>query len=266
MFDRDGTQLAMADFGGRGRPVLFLHGLAGHSEEWTDTASWLSESHHVFALDLRGHGRSERTPTDLTPGALLEDALAALVRIGEPAIVVGQSLGGFISILAAAARPELVRALVVVEASPQAMNEEEGATVAAEVEQKLRAWPVPFRNEQEALGYFGGPSVAATAWVAGLESREDGLWPRFEVDVLMEVLRQNLRVSAWDACRMIECPVLIVRGERGSLSEIEVQRMVEALPAAQSATVAGGHDVHLDDPSGWRGALTRFLDSVTFPR
>ena len=256
----------MTDFGGRGRPVLFLHGLAGHAEEWTETAKWLSDSHHVFALDLRGHGRSDRVPDDVSLRALRDDAIAALQRIGEPAILGGQSLGGFISILATAARPELVQALVVVEASPQPMDEEAADTVPRDVQQKLSAWPVPFRNEHDALSYFGGPSVAAAAWVAGLERRADGLWPRFEIDVLMKMLRHILRESAWESWRAVECPVLIVRGERGSLSESEVQQMVEAAPAAQSATLDAGHDAHLEDPAGWREALTRFLDTVSFPR
>lgn len=59
---RDGTRLALTDFGGSGPPVLLLHGLAGHAEEWSETASWLTGDHRVFALDLRGHGRSERRP------------------------------------------------------------------------------------------------------------------------------------------------------------------------------------------------------------
>lgn len=262
LFDRDEVRLALADLGGEGRPFLLLHGLAGHAEEWSDTAKWLSESHHVFALDLRGHGRSERLPNDVSPRALADDVVAALERIGQPAVLGGQSLGGSVSILVAASHPQLVRDLVVVEADPEGLQEQEASALIADVEARLRAWPVPFENEQEALDYFGAPSPAATAWVRGLEKREDGLWPRFEVEVLVKMIEQMVGASSWEAWATITCPTLIVRGARGSLSEAEARRMAEAAPSAHIATIDAGHDVHLDNPEAWSDALTRFLAEV----
>lgn len=260
--ERDGVRLALADLGGSGPPMLLLHGLAGHAEEWAETASWLATDHHVFALDARGHGRSERRPEDLTHAAMVDDVITIIDHIGEPVTLVGQSLGGVTSILVAAARPDLARALIVAEASPAAMGPKEVESHVAEVEGKLSSWPVPFKSREDATAFFDGPSVAATAWVAGLEAREGGLWPRFDVEVMVRTLRATVGDSHWQAWERVKSPVLIVRGERGSLEAANAQRMLETLSTAKLIQIAdAGHDVHLDRPDEWRRVVSEFLSN-----
>lgn len=263
-FEQDSIRFALADFGGSGPPVLLLHGLAGHAEEWSDTASWLTTDHHVFAQDLRGHGRSERQPEDVSLEALATDAVAAIHHIGEPVILGGQSLGGLISIIVAARQPDLVRALVVVEASPAGLDEAGTLTLASQLERQLGSWPVPFRTREEAVEYFGGSSVSATAWTDGLEERDGGLWPRFEVDVMVRMIHDTVGGTCWDEWEHVRCPVLLVRGETGSLAASDAGEMVRRLPSARLVTVAeAGHDVHLEQPEGWRGTLSAFLQEVS---
>ena len=113
------ARLTALDFGGEGPGALLLHGLAGTALEWDETASWLRESHRVLGLDQRGHGHSERRPEDVSPSAFVSDALTAIERLNlAPTLLVGQSLGGLIAFLAASKRPDLVSALIVVEATP----------------------------------------------------------------------------------------------------------------------------------------------------
>src|SRR4051812_44998403 len=115
----DGVRLAWCDLGGDGQPVLLLHGLAGHADEWRQTASWLTQRCRVVALDARGHGRSQRLPDDVSPAAQVADASFTIEHLGlSPVVVVGQSLGGLTALSLADERPDLVRGLVVVDASP----------------------------------------------------------------------------------------------------------------------------------------------------
>jgi pimeloyl-ACP methyl ester carboxylesterase len=190
---REGVVLACADFGGVGGSALLLHGLAGHAGEWTETASWLSATDRVLAPDQRGHGKSERRPADLSRQAFVDDA-AMWVRelAGRSALVIGQSLGGHTAFLLAAQYPELVKALVVAEASPEA--DPEAHSVAGDW---LRSWPVPFPSREAALEFFGGYSPWSRAWTEGLEERSDGLWPSFDVDVMLACLDGGAR-SYWD--------------------------------------------------------------------
>jgi len=144
---RDGVSLAWRDFGGDGLPVLLLHGLAGQAEEWTQTASWLTARAHVVAPDARGHGRSERQPEDVSHATTAEDAAFVIRQAGlGPAVVVGQSLGGLTALRLTARHPELVRGVVLIEASPNGRDDRRAEELAAAVGTGLRSWPVPFAS------------------------------------------------------------------------------------------------------------------------
>jgi pimeloyl-ACP methyl ester carboxylesterase len=101
------------DFGGSGPPVVFVHGLSGSALNWMAVGPALAERHRVLALDLRGFGR-----TPLGPGSRLSDNRRLLDRflrevVGGPAVVVGNSMGGLLAVLQAAAAPETVSSLVL---------------------------------------------------------------------------------------------------------------------------------------------------------
>jgi pimeloyl-ACP methyl ester carboxylesterase len=117
---------------------------------------------------------------------------------------VGQSLGGLIAIELAAELPGLVRSLAVVEASPSPADDPDAA--AAEVAAALRRWPVPFASYEDAVAFFGGPSVAASAWASGLVERDGGWWPRFDIDEQARMLRAAVARSRWPEWERIVCP------------------------------------------------------------
>jgi len=234
---------------------VLAHGLAGHAGEWDGTAAWLGRTHRVVAPDTRGHGRSERRPGDVSRTACVDD-LAHWIELLDlaPALVIGQSLGGHTAFLLAARRPELVRALVVAEAAPPADPDAPAA-----VEAWLRSWPVPFAGRREALGFFGDTRFGR-AWADGLEERADGLWPAFDIDVMVASLAETSQGGYWDEWRRISCPTLVVRaGDDGVPAEL-VDRMVTDAQDARSAVVAGaGHDLHLYQPERWRQVVEAFM-------
>ena len=103
------------DFGGGGPPLVCIHGLSGSALNWMAVGPALAERHRVLALDLRGFGR-----TPLGSGTRLRDNRRLLDRflhdvVGGPAVVVGNSMGGLVAVLQAAARPEAVSSLVLVD-------------------------------------------------------------------------------------------------------------------------------------------------------
>jgi pimeloyl-ACP methyl ester carboxylesterase len=255
MTSRGGVRLACRDHGGDGPAAVLAHGLAGHAGEWDGTAAWLGRTHRVVAPDARGHGRSERGPSDVSRTACVDD-LAHWIELLDlaPALVIGQSLGGHTAFLLAARRPELVRALVVAEATPEADPD-----APAVVETWLRSWPAPFAGRQEALGFFGD-TTWGRAWADGLEEREDGLRQAFDVDVMIASLAETSRREYWEEWRRVSCPTLVVRaGDDGVAPEL-VDRMVAEAQDARSAVVAdAGHDLHLYQPERWRQALEAFV-------
>lgn len=259
---RDGVRLAGLDYGGRGQPVLLLHGLAGYAGEWARTAGWMARDHRVVALDARGHGDSERRPEDVSLDAHVADAAHAIesLRLAS-AVVAGQSFGALTAILLAARRPDLVRAVVVAEATAAGGGAPAG--IEAEVlhlREVLGRWPVPFPTRAAAVTWFGGPTPRAEALADGLEDRDGGWWPRWEVPVLERTLRAAVSEAHWDEWEKVERPALVVRAGHGIVRPIDAARMVERGRAARLVELpAAGHDVHLDDPDGWRAAVGEFL-------
>ncbi len=104
---------------GDGVPVVFTHGWLNTGEVWSGVIDELNGSVRSATWDLRGHGRSGVAPTGQYGR---EYALADLARVvetaGRPAILVGHSLGGYLSLAHAILSPGDVAGLVLVAAGP----------------------------------------------------------------------------------------------------------------------------------------------------
>ena len=100
---------------GSGQPLLLVHGIGGSSLMFRANITELASHYRVYALDLPGHGRSEKP--DVAYAA--EDAVPYLIAFiseicGGPTALIGASAGGLMCALTAAAHPELVTHLVMV--------------------------------------------------------------------------------------------------------------------------------------------------------
>lgn len=105
------------DFGGpTGAPtIVAVHGLGGGAWNWAAVAPYLTEHYKVLAVDLAGHGRTPAAGRRTTVHAnrhLLDRFIRTLV--GQPVVLMGNSMGGAISLMEAAASPGLVRGVVLV--------------------------------------------------------------------------------------------------------------------------------------------------------
>jgi pimeloyl-ACP methyl ester carboxylesterase len=259
-FEREGTHLAYCDFGGSGLPLLLLHGLAGHAREWAQSVDLLRDHYRVFGVDQRGHGDSTRRPVDLSREAFVEDCAAVIRQIGlGPFTLVGQSMGASTALLTAAAHPELVRSLVIIEGSPDGPEEfDPDPEGARQIGRWLNAWPVPFPDTAAARGFFEGSGLQPDAWTAGLEQRPDGLWPRWDATALVQCMADLLSRNYWPQWRSITAPTLIVFGEHGRFSTEHGNHLVNQSPASSVVIIGGaGHDVHLDAPDAWVKTLKR---------
>ncbi|WP_282699263.1 alpha/beta hydrolase [Streptomyces sp. CC219B] len=235
------------------RPFLLLHGLAGHQGEWDDlTARLLADGHRVVTYDARGHGASTRRPPTVTREACVEDAVALIEHLALPAVtLVGQSLGGHTALLVAAARPDLVGALVLVEAGPERVAADTPARIGA----WLDSWPKPFASFDEARDFLGHE-----AWARGLEERADGWWPRVDRDVMVAMISHPTSRDHWPEWRRTTAPALVVRGENGWLPDPEFAAM--ARPGTERRTIpAAGHDVHLDQPARLHTEIRNFVEA-----
>lgn len=100
---------------GAGDVVLLIHGIGGSSECWREVAERLAKRHRVIAVDLLGHGQSDKPRSDYSLGAFavwLRDFLDAL-NIHE-ATVIGHSFGGGVALQFAHQHKEYCRRLVLI--------------------------------------------------------------------------------------------------------------------------------------------------------
>ena len=105
-----------ADYGGTGDPMVLVHGLGGSHLNWLHVGSALAGTHRVVAPDLAGFGLTPPAGRKTTVHANREllHRFATSHFDGESTVLVGNSMGGLISILQAAEHPEAVRALVLI--------------------------------------------------------------------------------------------------------------------------------------------------------
>lgn len=249
-----GVQINYFDSSGDGHAVVILHGLAGSAREFFQTAAALPEFRTIL-IDLRGHGRSTRRPDDLSRKAFIDDVVHVIeTAIGEPVTLVGQSMGGHTAMLVAAARPDLIHRLVLLETGPGSGNHIQNEAMG----EFFRSWPVPFANHAAAREFLGDGALEK-AWAEDLEELNGGLWPRFDPDVMVSAIKE-VSVPRWEEWESIEAPTLVVYGEYGMFTSDEKSEFVLRGHNTQHYDLPGAsHDAHLDAFDDWVSVLNSFL-------
>lgn len=98
------------------RTMVFVHGFGGNATQWKNQLKQFSDDSRVIALDLRGHGLSDKPHSQYTMAEHLADLDAALRVLGvtDKFVLLGHSFGGAIVTEYAAAHPERVEKLVLI--------------------------------------------------------------------------------------------------------------------------------------------------------
>ena len=100
--------------GDQGSTVILLHGIARSLEDWSENMRALSSLHRVFALDLVGFGLSDKPDLPYSVPFLAGFVRQFMQTLGlEPAVLMGNSMGGAVALELAFSNPELVEALVL---------------------------------------------------------------------------------------------------------------------------------------------------------
>jgi pimeloyl-ACP methyl ester carboxylesterase len=243
---------------GTGPPVVLLHGLAGSAREMTVTLP----GHRVIAPDQRGHGLSTRRPDDLSREAYVRDVARVIEALadGGPVTLAGQSMGAHTAMLTAAWHPALVDRLVLLEGGVGGSEDDYPARLG----KWFASWPVPFPTAAAAIDFLG-PGPLARAWTEDMEQREDGLWPRFDADIMEAAIRPVAETARWAEWQQVRARTLLVRGAQSRIPDEEIARMCALRPEVTLVAIPdSGHDAHLDQPKAWTALLQRFSDGSGF--
>lgn len=248
--DRDGVRLHYRE-AGAGAPVLITHGYSATSHMWRDTLTSLAGAGwHGIAWDIRGHGGSD-SPADVgaySRDASLSDMTALLDHAGggERAVLMGHSLGGYLSLSFTATWPERVRALILVGTGPGYRNPEARAGWNEQAEGRARYF------EQRGLEGLESPSAHG-----GEHRSVDGL-----ARAARGILAQHDSL-VMDALPDIAVPVLVIVGENDTPFRGASDYMVKRIPGARQVVIEdAGHMPNLDRPAAFDAALQEFLEGL----
>lgn len=241
------------DEGGDGDPILLLHGLMGSAKTWRRQVPWLREFGHVYTYDAPGHRRPP--PTELSTEAFLEDLTVHAEKLGR-ASVVGHSMGSIHGWCLAAARPDLVSALVVEDIAPDFRGR-----TADDWAAMIRNWPQPFSSEQEIRDYFG--EVAGEYFLDSFVRREDGWYLHGDVATFEAISSEWGTRHFWEEWDAVSAPVLLIEGEFGITPEGQMAEMHARKPKSTYISVpAAAHLVHDEQPRVYREAVSEFLSQL----
>jgi pimeloyl-ACP methyl ester carboxylesterase len=281
--DLDGP-VHYVEFGGpaAGPAVVLVHGLGGSHLNWDLFAPLLTEHARVWALDLPGFGRSEpdgRTASVSANAAALQRFLDDVV--GEPVILIGNSMGGMLSILATGERPEAVTGLVLLDPAIPGPRRALDPLVAL----MFAVYAVPFLGERflrmrrnkttelarvrEMLSLCGVDPEAVPPEV--IERSVTLLQERKDVDgmdrAFLGAARSLLRLLVdprryRKAMASIRVPVLLVHGDRDRLVPVAAARdIARRHPTWRYIELAGvGHVPQLQVPDQLAKDVLAWLD------
>ena len=99
---------------GHGSPLVLVHGLTSSKASWRDNIAALAAHHRVYALDLPGHGDSDRPDIDYELDSMVEFMRRFILALGHQRVALaGISLGGGLCVMTALKHPEMVSRLVL---------------------------------------------------------------------------------------------------------------------------------------------------------
>lgn len=247
--------------------ILMLHGGGQNRYSWKNTGQVLADGgFHVIALDSRGHGDSDRSPTaNYSVETLCSDTLRVLYQIGRPTVLIGASMGGLTGILAATeAGPELVTKLVLVDVVPR--FEKDGS---ARIRDFMFSHVHGFDSLEQAADAVADylPHREKPRSADGLKKNlrlRDGRWywhwdPAFltkpEDDPLIRVEKLE------QAAVSLVVPILLIRGKLSDVVSAEgVQDFLGMVPGAEFVELSeAGHTAAGDDNDAFSEVVVEFV-------
>ena len=250
---------------GAGSPVVFLHAGVVDSRQWNNEFNRFSVGHQVVRYDMRGYGKSEPVEGDYSNLADFT-ALMDHLDFGEPAVLVGCSMGGGIAIDYTLSRPEHVRGIVLVDSAPNGLRLDVAEPeIFARIEQAEEAGDLALACELEVQVWFDGSRPKDDVNPEMRKLAYDMNWLAFQHDKKgLGERKTNLDYPAIDKVSEIEVPVLGVLGENDIPYMHEAMIwMADHFPDFKRVLIhKAGHLPNMDHPEEFAAILQSFLDSL----
>jgi non-heme chloroperoxidase len=249
----DGTRIAYSVHGDGPLPVVLLHAWAASRRYFDETIDHLDRSaERAIAIDLRGHGDSDKPDGPLSWELLADDVLAVADAAGaERFVAVGHSLGGKLAQCLAVVEPARVQALVLV-ASPSAAR--------LPIPPFARGWANLAGYGQALLDASVTPFLQSEVPQAVLQrfAHEAARIPQPYLQGTLDLLSET---SFVDRLGAVTIPVLVVSSRADTLHTTE-QDLIASFPHARIDVIDAGPDIPMEQPLILARTIDRFLGTV----
>lgn len=241
---------------GEGEPIVLVHGLMGRGSTWSRQTPWLAAHGAVYTYDAPWHrGRDVADGHPVSTERFVSELADAVAPLGGPVTLVGHSMGGLHAWCLAAARPELVTALVVEDMAPDFRGRTTGPW-----EPWLHALPVEFASAQQIFDEFG--DVAGQYFLEAFDRTATGWRLHGRPERWIEIAAEWGTRHYWDQWQAVRAPALLIEAGNSVTPPGQMREMQETGYRATYLHVPGaGHLVHDDAPQEYRGAVEVFLST-----
>ncbi len=256
IFDTGKVKINYLDYGSpSAEPLVMLHGGAWRWQEYLSLIPSLSQRWHVYAMDLRGNGKSGWVSEHYRLEDFTEDIVAFIGQLDAPAVLIGHSLGGVIALMAAVRSPEKVKALII-EDSPLTMDNYK--RIIDSSQDMFMLWldlKKSVRSEKElslslADKYKDYPSVTSQ-WILFFSGCLWQLDPTYFNALLYDFNGFTKGYDAKEIMTKVKCPILFIRGEMrlgAVMTDEEISWLKENFSNVHYAQINSvGHLLHLED-------------------
>ena len=248
------------EINGKGENLILIHGMGDTLNMWYNQVPLFSKKYRVIMYDVRGFGRTESPPSDVTMTTHCEDLSGLMDVIGvKKAFMLGFSMGGRIAIEMAATYPERVKALIMANSSLVM------GPLTEETLERRRQMIKAFEQKDVRKIEMG---VAVGAFSPGFREKHPE-----EFEKYLKVKLENLRDGSTTSLRMpmgalpdisrVKCPVLFIVGEHDPLTDVEkAKESAEMIPGSKMVVFPTGHAAAIEMPEEFNAAVLKFLSQV----
>ena len=251
--NRDGVELRCVDTGSGEPALVFIHGWCCDQSMWGDQIEAFAPNHRIIAIDLRGHGQSDKPDQDYDIAGFADDMSWLIREIGlDRPVLIGHSMGGVTALKLVREHPDIARAAVFVDAGIMPIPEE----IRPLIGQTIEALKSPSYRE-----------VATNVVKQFLFREESPPALRDEVAASMATAPQRVMYTAIQStldeanfpAGPVPIPSLFVKAATLQATEDQIN---ERYPGMEVVSVDAGHFIQLEKPAELNALIARFLEKV----
>ncbi len=248
---------------GQGLPLILLHGLFGSADNFSAIAKYFSQTHQVISVDLRNHGRSPHSTSQLYSDMVEDIAeLCDALNLGTTHLL-GHSLGGKVAMQFAAQFPERVNQLIIVDMAMRTYPDEHTHLIDAMMAVDLSAMRTRSKIDQ-VLSSTIDNTMLRQFLLMNLVKKDpvNGEDNRLVWRINLAALKANYSGMQQAVCSSTryDKPCLFIHGERsGYVRDDDIEDIKVHFTKAQFASLPTDHWVHAEQPQAFIKVVREFL-------